>query len=313
MQDRHAHIFTSACRVMRLYFPVMSITQEQAIRLTSLEDADPAKDRAKIWREAQHDGLECLHARFTQHAYAPHVHDTYVVGVITHGVELFRAYGGHHAGLPGQVTVLNPDVLHDGSPGESGYQYRTTYPSTDLMGAIAAEIRGRDAGLPFFTHPLYDDPELARMIEHTHRLFEMRAPRLQADAALVHTLGVLIARHADDKPFIRPVGRERGLVAKVCRLLEDRLDEDIGLQELAGDLNVSRFHLIRAFKAELGVTPHAFRTSVRIQRARGLLRGGADLAETAVSCGFYDQSHFSKAFKGVVGVTPGNYRTALAA
>ncbi|WP_425405793.1 helix-turn-helix domain-containing protein [Hwanghaeella sp.] len=291
----------------------MSITQEQAIRLSSMEGFDPDKDRAKIWREAQHDGLECLHARFTRHAYAPHVHDTYVVGVILDGAELFRAYGVSNVGLPGHVTALNPDVLHDGAPGEAGYRYRTAYPSADLMQTISEEIQDRPAGLPFFRYPLYNDPELAVMIEQMHKLFEIGAPRLQADAALVRTLGVLIARHADDKPLVRPIGRERGLVAKVCRLLEDRLDEDLGLQELAQDLNVSRFHLIRAFKSELGVTPHAFRTSVRIQKARGLLRGGADLADTAVACGFYDQSHFNKAFKGVVGVTPGSYRTALAA
>ncbi len=291
----------------------MSITQEQAIRLTSLEDKDPRKDRAKIWREAQHDGLECLHAQFTHHAYSPHVHDTYVVGVIVEGVELFRAYGAQHAGLPGHVTALNPDVLHDGSPGETGYRYRTTYPSTDLMAAISTEIRGKDAGLPFFRYPLYRDPELYWMIGELHRLLEAKAPRLQTDAALVQALGLLIARHADDQPYVPPVGRERGLVGKACTVLEDRLSDDVSLQELALELDVSRFRLIRAFKAELGITPHAFRTSVRVQRARDLLCGGAELADTAAACGFYDQSHFNKAFKGIVGVTPGFYRSALAA
>ena len=291
----------------------MSVTQQQAVRQEILSAPRGNPDRAKFWREIQHGDLEYLHARFVRHTYAPHVHDTYTYGTITKGAEIFHAYGGRHIARPGQVTVLNPDVLHDGMPSEEGYEYRMTYPSVALMAEITEDILGPKFGLPFFAEPLYDDLDLAARTARMHRLFETGAPRLQSETALVDCLSILIARHADARPYVRPVGREAGLVSRVCRVLEDDLTLDINLTDLAARSGVSRFHLIRAFKSELGITPHMFRTRARVSQARRLLGGGEGLAETAFACGFYDQSHFSKTFKGVVGVTPGQYRTDMAA
>lgn len=291
----------------------MTITQQQAVRPEILTGRRNNPDRAKFWREADHGDLEYLHARFVRHTYAPHVHDTYTYGTITKGAELFSAYGGRHVALPGQVTVLNPDVLHDGAPSDDGYEYRMTYPSIELMAEVTEDILGPSFGLPFFAEPLYRDPDLAMRTANMHRLFEANAPRLQSETALVDCLSILIARHADAKPYIRPVGREAGLVSSVCHVLQDDLSIDINLKDLAAQAGVSRFHLIRAFKSELGMTPHTFRTRLRVSKARQLLGAGSDIVETAINCGFYDQSHFSKTFKGVVGVTPGQYRTDMAA
>ena len=55
-------------------------------------------DFARLWREARFDGMECLNARFQRHSYAPHTHETYVVGVITAGTELYRPNGARRTG-----------------------------------------------------------------------------------------------------------------------------------------------------------------------------------------------------------------------
>ena len=311
--DRPSAHFYKHRRMSEAIYGRMSVTQEQAVRAEILTGDRRSPDRARFWREASHGNLECLHARFVRHTYAPHVHETYTFGTITHGVEVFHAYGGRHFAVPGLVTVLNPDVLHDGAPSGEGYEYRMAYPSVDLMAEVAEDVLGPGFGLPFFAEPLYDDPELARRTAQMHLLFQSGAPRLQSETALVDCLSSLILRHADARPFVRKVGRETALVSRVCDMLEDDLSLDVDLKDLAMDAGVSRYQLIRAFKSELGITPHAVRTRARISRARRLLGSGADIAETALSCGFYDQSHFSKTFKGVVGVTPGQYRADMAA
>jgi AraC-like DNA-binding protein len=58
----------------------------------------------------------------------------------------------------------------------------------------------------------------------------------------------------------------------------------------------------------VGITPHAYRLNCRIDRARELLRQGRDIAETALECGFYDQSHLHRHFKAVTTVTPREYQ-----
>ena len=83
------------------------------------------------------------------------------------------------------------------------------------------------------------------------------------------------------------------------------------LTELAQIARLSTYHLIRAFRAEIGLTPHAYLVDVRVRRARDLLRVGQAPAEVALGVGFADQAHLTRAFKSRIGVTPGAYRRAL--
>ena len=62
-----------------------------------------------------------------------------------------------------------------------------------------------------------------------------------------------------------------------------------------------RYAIIRLFKANVGLTPHAFQINLKINQAREQLKQGVSLAELAVNLGFSDQSHFHKAFKAHTG------------
>ncbi len=84
------------------------------------------------------------------------------------------------------------------------------------------------------------------------------------------------------------------------------------MAELAADAGLSRFELVRRFGQQNGVTPHAFQTNLRVDRARGLLATGVPPAEVAAVCGFADQAHLSRVFKRAVGVSPGRYARAVA-
>jgi AraC-like DNA-binding protein len=76
--------------------------------------------------------------------------------------------------------------------------------------------------------------------------------------------------------------------------------------------SLSRFELIRRFRADTGMTPHAFQVNLRIARARALLAAGVTPAAVAADCGFADQSHLTRTFKRAVGVSPGRYARAVA-
>lgn len=79
--------------------------------------------------------------------------------------------------------------------------------------------------------------------------------------------------------------------------------------QLASLCGMSPYQFIRAFKACTGLTPHAWQLNRRVSLARGDLRSGLDIADTAHDHGFADQSHFHRTFKAHTAVTPGQYKT----
>lgn len=72
----------------------------------------------------------------------------------------------------------------------------------------------------------------------------------------------------------------------------------------------SRYREYRNLRRRYGVTQHEYRQAVRIENAKVLLRSGASVVETAVECGFYDQSHLVKTFRLLTGLTPSQYQRA---
>jgi AraC-like DNA-binding protein len=296
----------------------MAIDQQTAYALSAQEapdDPTPGKggDAVCFWRERRFDDLECLKARFFRHAYAPHVHDTFALGVILAGAEAFRYRGARHIAPAGSLVAVNPDELHDGQPSEDGYAYRMLYPSVALVQAIADELGDRPAGFPAFAQPVVQDPEAAARLSAAHALMEGRADRLAVDEAFTAALSLLVRRHSHSEAQGRRLGREALPIRRARRLVDDFYMQDLTLDQLAAAAGFSRFYFLRAFRREVGVTPHAYLTGRRIAAAKALLDCDQALSEVALVCGFYDQSHFSRAFKGCTGVTPGQYRRGLRA
>jgi AraC-like DNA-binding protein len=52
------------------------------------------------------------------------------------------------------------------------------------------------------------------------------------------------------------------------------------------------------------MSPYAYLTQIRVERAMALLQAGARVAAVAQRVGFTDQSHLTRKFKRFVGITP---------
>ena len=292
----------------------MAIDQQTAYALSApgsgrgRSGARDASDSVCFWREARFDDLECLTARFFRHAYTPHLHDTFAIGVIEAGAEAFRYRGARHVAPAGSLVAVNPDELHDGCPARDGFAYRMIYPSVAIVQGIADELRDRPAGFPAFREAVMDDPTVAARLASAHALMEARADKLAVDEAFTAALSLMVRRHAHSAPQGRRLGREVGPIRRARRHIDGSFAQDLTLSRLAEVAGLSRYHFLRAFRRETGVTPHAYLTGRRIAAAKALLAGDQPLSEVALACGFYDQSHFSRSFKGCTGLTPGQYR-----
>ncbi|WP_435895565.1 helix-turn-helix domain-containing protein [Oceaniferula spumae] len=100
--------------------------------------------------------------------------------------------------------------------------------------------------------------------------------------------------------------------ARIHEYIEDNLESDISVDELAGLANMSNFHFSRCYKAATGLSPYRYLSRVRVAKARALLcRKHANLSEIAVTCGFSDQPHLTRVFKKICGLTPGAFRQGM--
>lgn len=281
------------------------ISQGEALAQTPLLPGE----HARIFTAARFDGLEFLSARFATHAYAPHVHETYAIGTIEAGCEVWHARGRRMYAGAGDVVFNHPFDVHDGMPHEGGYRYRMSYPTIELMREIAASLTGREhVGMPFFPEPMVPDREAAAIFAAAHRLLDDGRDLLAGEEALLRAYAYCIGKHADLS--VREIGREQGPVATAKALLEARYDEDLSLAEIARSCGLARHRLIRAFRGATGLTPHAYLIDIRVRRARDLLRRGEAPGTVAAATGFCDQAHLTRAFKARIGVTPGAFRAA---
>jgi AraC-like DNA-binding protein len=104
-------------------------------------------------------------------------------------------------------------------------------------------------------------------------------------------------------------GLSPGAMRRVREYVEVHLGESVDLSMLAGVAGLSVHHFARQFKQSAGVTPHAYLTQKRVERARKMLvQTDLPLAEIAFTVGFFDQGHLARHFRHMLGTTPREFR-----
>lgn len=101
---------------------------------------------------------------------------------------------------------------------------------------------------------------------------------------------------------------EETYTATLKQMLLELPENPITIEDMAHEICVSPFHLIRQFQKEIGLTPHQFQMQCRVRKSQKLLLSDKTIAEVALDAGFYDQSHFVRCFKKLVGMTPTAYK-----
>jgi AraC family transcriptional regulator len=96
---------------------------------------------------------------------------------------------------------------------------------------------------------------------------------------------------------------------KVTDFINDKLDHDLSLAEMATVAGLSRFHFARAFRRSTGITPLQYLMRRRVERAKELLQNrDLPLAQIGLLAGFKNQSHFTTLFRKFTSLTPKAWR-----
>ncbi len=101
------------------------------------------------------------------------------------------------------------------------------------------------------------------------------------------------------------------LVEQVSSYVEAHIGERVTVEQLAGQVHISKYYFLRKFKELTGVTVHAFVTQKRLIRACEEIISGKNITQVYQDCGFADYSSFLRNFKAAFGVSPGKYSELL--
>jgi AraC-like DNA-binding protein len=220
--------------------------------------------------------------------------DQYGVGRVERGHSEW--WGGGHVwrSAPGCILVKQPGDVHRDIARHGPTTFTSvTLPTDDV---VRAQDRSKAVTIP----QLEAHDERAAPF---HRLIDSVSAgddRLSLEVAVAEAVNALVVLRNAQPDYSRPVRRS-------MEYLRDRLADSITLDDLALHAKLDKFHLCRAFRAQIGMPPHKYLTHLRIARAKQLLVAGVRASEVAPLVGLYDQAQLTRHFRRIVGTTPARY------
>ncbi|GCE15520.1 AraC family transcriptional regulator [Tengunoibacter tsumagoiensis] len=184
----------------------------------------------------------------------------------------------------------------------------------ELLRRVSEEVADYDgAKVSLRSRPGFQDPLLSQIGFALWQELEepSSAGKLYAQTAAQMLAVHLLRRYAAVGKGWEESGRglTRPQMQRVADFVQAHLEQEISLEELAGQAGFSIYHFARLFRETTGESPHQFVVRQRIERAQTLLKKGEmALAQVALEVGFANQSHLTRVFKRQVGVTPRAYR-----
>lgn len=251
---------------------------------------------------------ELRHSHKSQRVFKSHMHTRFSIGAVDCEDVVFTVLGQKNVLRTGSLALINPNVIHSCNAGSTASRsYYMLYLDIGYCLKIQQSI-WQTKELIRVENPLLSNESLYKKFIETMTLLIATETHLlekeQRLAELITTI-FLASCHHNSKAAI---STQPSHLEKIRHYLSNNLQEDITLTEYAEKLNKSPYTLLRQFKENFGITPHTYRTNCRIEAARKLLQQGKDISDTALECGFFDQSHFHKCFKAITTVTPREYQ-----
>lgn len=241
--------------------------------------------------------IEIVRARMGPCGIGKHFHDKWSIGLILQGVCQFNSGNQHHEVTESGLFIIPPYEVHACAAASSDVTYQVMYVADALLATAAPSL---------------------------HRFFSGSSVRVNELPAFLAQFLQRIINKQDDHLLLHDCFRQLDLffcnsdvsiTPKSGHLLQDALhlawSGAVDLKEITEATKYSRWHAIRTFQQQIGLSPRLYLRQLRVLKARHMLQDGRPLAEVASDLHFADQAHFSRTFKSVFGVSPGKLQRVM--
>jgi AraC-like DNA-binding protein len=203
------------------------------------------------------------------------------------------------------TMLFEPGETHETLRVSKPQDFQVLFITPETLQQYAEEM---EIGVPPHFKPAPSiDKAVYMSCKRLHTTILEEAAEIEQQSRLVDCIGTLLNHHGEQQ-IAQMASPGRHTLLRARDFLFEQYAHAISLDEIAKIAGLSRFHFLKAFTAQFGLTPHAYQIHLRIERSLPKLRQGMSLTQVAETMGFNDQSHFIRHFKRIMGVTPGQYK-----
>ncbi|WP_215904569.1 AraC family transcriptional regulator [Acinetobacter bereziniae] len=269
----------------------------------------------EFWSDPQMPYVETRRACQSRICYKSHSHPTFSIGAVDCGISRFSSYFAQDQQIQaGSLVIIPAEIEHSCNPLENEvWSYQMMHLDAHWVVQLFSELV-EDIEQLYPQHVPVLKPQI---IHHSYAyqsftqlnqvLFDSSSSILFKQQKLVEVLSEILLSHFE-LDLLKQSDYFQKYLSRMIALIE-RSQHILSLDELSQAVGISRYAIIRLFKNNFGLTPHAYQLNQKINTARHLLKSGQTIVQTAHALGFNDQSHFHHVFKSHTGITPKQFQT----
>ncbi len=280
---------------------------------------ETANSSGKIFKSLADSGLEAQHWKLRNDTNnsklklrSAHFHDEFQIGFSAEGYLENIRRGAKEIIAPNRLYFIQPGEIHaENAIIKEALHLHFVFINQRLMDEITAESANRKHIDVSFTNFLIENKFLNKLLLDKFKTLvsslENGRSKLEQTGNLFDFIECAASKSIGEAVETRKNVVEKKLVKVVKEYLSENLSENVSLDTLSQETHTSKFHLLRQFKRETGLTIHRYLIQLRICQAKEFLKSGKSISQTAFELGFNDQAHFSKCFKRFTSQTPGQF------
>lgn len=240
--------------------------------------------------------------------YEYHYHDFYKILICISGTVTYNIEGRSYRLKPYDIVLVNRYDIHKPqvSAGDD-YERIIFYISKEYLDRhMGGEydlaypfLRAREERTDVLRFPAVMNTQLLEVvarIEENARSSDY-AHELYANVLFMEFMILLCRACVEHKEcFCHNVTYNQKMI-DILRYINEHLEEELSIEEIANHFYISKYHMMRQFKEETGYTIHQYITEKRVLKAKNMMQAGVPATKACYACGFQDYSTFSRAFK----------------
>lgn len=248
--------------------------------------------------------IEIKEGAWEDYSIRTHSHEELQIGFVERGSSRITCKLLAFEMKADQAILIPPDIIHLCQPDEmSKFKFTVLYIAPHWF-----ESSFRLDVSRFKPQTTQLDQQTLEMKDEFVASFKSESDPLIMESMAIMFLGNFIFNSFDMQPIEKASAQRQTELVQVKNYMDENFKEQIQLDDLASISGMTKFSFLRNFKKNYKLSPHAYLVNQRINHAKQLLLEGKTVARTAVTCGFFDQSHFVKTFRQYVGIAPIDYK-----